>query len=146
VDELICDVVPLEACGMVLGSPYVYDRKAIFLREHNQYHLTKEGRKYVVHSHHIKGNQYLFTMEQLKKEDYARNTPMIVPNEAIDLKKETKMVVACRSSHTLLQDEFLLCILVKKNIHVSSFSVIFFMLLSLLMCSTWMVVNSEGCE
>jgi ABC-type Na+ efflux pump permease subunit len=56
------------------------------------------------------------------------------------------MVVACRSSHTLLQDEFLSCNLVKKNIHVGSFSVMFLILLSLLMFSTWMVVNSEGCE
>jgi hypothetical protein len=55
VDEVICDVVPLEACGMVLGSPYLYDHKAIFSREHNRYHLTKEGTKYVVHAHHVKG-------------------------------------------------------------------------------------------
>jgi hypothetical protein len=41
--EVTCDVVPLETCGMVLCSPYLYDRKAIFYREHNQYHLTKEG-------------------------------------------------------------------------------------------------------
>jgi hypothetical protein len=82
VDEVTCDVVPLEACGMVLGSPYLYDLKEIFFMEHNQYHLTKEGTKYVVHAHHIKGNQSLFTMEQLKKTTYARNTPMIVPNES----------------------------------------------------------------
>jgi hypothetical protein len=37
-DEVICDVVPLETCGVVLGSPYLYDREAIFFREHNQYH------------------------------------------------------------------------------------------------------------
>jgi hypothetical protein len=43
VDEVICDVVLLETCGMVLGSPYLYDRKAIFYREHNQYHLFKKG-------------------------------------------------------------------------------------------------------
>jgi hypothetical protein len=30
VDEVTCDVVPLSKCGMVLGSPYLYDRKAIF--------------------------------------------------------------------------------------------------------------------
>jgi len=41
VDEVTCDVMLLEACGMVLGSPYLYDRRAIFFREHNQYHLTK---------------------------------------------------------------------------------------------------------
>ena len=65
VDEVTCDVVPLEACGMVLGSPYLYDRKTIFFMEHNQYHLTKEGTKHVVHAHHIKGNQSLFTMEKI---------------------------------------------------------------------------------
>jgi hypothetical protein len=40
-DEVTCDVVPLNECGMVLGNPYLYDHKAIFYREHNQYHLTK---------------------------------------------------------------------------------------------------------
>jgi hypothetical protein len=32
VDEVTCDVMPLNECGMVLGSPYLYDRKAIFYR------------------------------------------------------------------------------------------------------------------
>jgi hypothetical protein len=27
VDEVTCDVVLLETCGMVLGSPYLYDHK-----------------------------------------------------------------------------------------------------------------------
>jgi hypothetical protein len=36
-DEVVCDVVPLNECGMVLGSPYLYDHKEIFYREHNQY-------------------------------------------------------------------------------------------------------------
>jgi hypothetical protein len=67
VNEVICDVVPLETCGMVFGNPYLYDRKEIFYKEHNQYHLTKEGAKYVLHVHHIKSNQSLLTMEQLKK-------------------------------------------------------------------------------
>jgi hypothetical protein len=30
VNEVICDVVPLETCGMVLGNPYLYDHKEIF--------------------------------------------------------------------------------------------------------------------
>jgi hypothetical protein len=146
VDELIGDVVSLEACAMVLVSPYLYDHKAIFFGEQKQYHLTKEGIKYVVHSHHIKGNQSLLTMEQLNKATYASNTPIIVPNEAVDLKQESKMVVACISNHNLLQDEFLLCKLVKKNIHVGSFSIMFLIWLSLLMFSTWMVVDSKRCE
>jgi hypothetical protein len=41
VDEVTCDVVPLSESGMVLGSPYLFDRKAIFYKANNQYHLTK---------------------------------------------------------------------------------------------------------
>jgi hypothetical protein len=109
VDEVICDVVPLETCGMVLGSPYLYDHKAIFYREHNQYHLTKEGNEYVVHAHHIKANQSLLTMEQLKKATYASNTPIIVPSKAVDLKHEHEMVVEWKFNHTLLQDKLMSC-------------------------------------
>jgi hypothetical protein len=67
VDEVTCDVVPLRQSGMVLGSPYLYDRKAIFYRTKNQYQLTKEGQDYVVHANHVKENKTLQTMEQLKK-------------------------------------------------------------------------------
>jgi hypothetical protein len=59
VDEITCDVVPLETCVMVLGSLYLYDRKAIFYREQNKYHLTKEDNEYVVHAHRIKANNLL---------------------------------------------------------------------------------------
>jgi hypothetical protein len=55
VDEVACDVVPLNECGMVSGCPYLYDRKAIFYKEQNQYHSIKEGNEYVVHAHHLKG-------------------------------------------------------------------------------------------
>jgi hypothetical protein len=105
VDEVICDVVSLETCGMVLGSPYLYDRKAIFYRDKNQYHLFKKGIKYVVHAHHIKSNQSLLTMEQLKKTTYASNTPIIVPSKAIDLEHEHEMVVVWEFNHTLLQNK-----------------------------------------
>jgi hypothetical protein len=73
---------------MVLGSPYLYDRKAIFYREKNQYHLTKAGQEYVVHAHHLKENTSLQTMERLRKAAHARNTPIIVSNQVIDLKQE----------------------------------------------------------
>ena len=32
VDEVKLDVIPLDICGMVLRSPYLYDRKEIFFR------------------------------------------------------------------------------------------------------------------
>jgi hypothetical protein len=52
-------------------------------------------------------------MEQLRKAAYSSNKN--VTPKLDDLKKESKMVVACRSNHTLLQDEFLSCKLVEKN-------------------------------
>jgi hypothetical protein len=88
VDEVTCDVVPLNECGMVLGSPYLYDRKEIFYRTNNQYQLTKTGQDYVVHAHHVKENKTLQTMEQLKKAVQASNKPIIVSNEVINLKQE----------------------------------------------------------
>ena len=37
VDEVEFDVVPLDICGIVLGRPYLYDRKEMFYRKHNQF-------------------------------------------------------------------------------------------------------------
>ena len=42
VDEVELDIVPLDICGIALGSPYLYDRKAIFYRA-NKYQLNKNG-------------------------------------------------------------------------------------------------------
>jgi len=117
---------------MVLGSPYLYDCKAIFYRTKNQYQLTKEGQDYVVHAHHVKENKTLQTMEQLKKAVKERNKPIIVSNEVIDLKKEQEMIVEWKINHRLLQDKLMSC---KYYKYISSFAVIFFML-SLVMFST----------
>jgi len=81
-------------------------------------------------------------MVQLKKADYASNTPIIVPSKELDLKHEHEIVVGWEFNHTFLQDKLMLCKPVK---HVGSVSVIF-MTLSLLMLSTWMVVASIRCE
>jgi hypothetical protein len=109
VDEVTCDVVPLSECGMVLGSPYLYDRKAIFYMTKNQYHLTKAGQEYVVHAHHVKANKTLQTMEQLNKATQASNTPIIVSSQVIDLKQEHEMIVEWKINHSLLQDKLMAC-------------------------------------
>jgi hypothetical protein len=81
-------------------------------------------------------------MEQLRKVAYTSNIPIIVPSKVVDLKHEHEMVVGCEFNHTFLQDKLMLCKPIK---HIGSFSVIF-MILSLLMFSTWMVVDSVRCE
>ena len=142
VDKVTCDVVPLSECGMVLGSPYLYDHKAIFYRTKNQYQFTKVGQDYVVHAHRVKANKTLQTMEQLKKAVQASNKPIIVSNEVIDLKKEQDMVVEWKINHKLLQDKLMLCRYFK---YISSFAVVFLML-SLAMFSTWMIVALVRCN
>jgi len=43
---VVVDVVPLDVCGVLLGSPYLYVRDAIFMRRVNQYRLVKDGKAY----------------------------------------------------------------------------------------------------
>ena len=37
IDEVEVDVVPLDGCGVVFGSPYMYKMDAIFMRRENTY-------------------------------------------------------------------------------------------------------------
>eukprot|EP00253_Pinus_taeda_P030208 PITA_30208 len=46
VEEVELDIIPLDICGIVLGSPYLYDRKIIFYRAENRYLLVKDGIEY----------------------------------------------------------------------------------------------------
>ena len=95
----------------------------------------------MVHPHHVKENKTLQTMEQLKKAAQARNAPIIVSNQVIDLKQEHEMIVEWKINHSLLQDRIMSC---KYYKHINSYAVIFLML-SLVMLSTWMIVASVKC-
>jgi hypothetical protein len=59
--------MPLEICGIVLGSPYLFDRKTIFYREENKYHIFKNEIKYIVRAHHIKTNVSLVSTGRMKR-------------------------------------------------------------------------------
>ena len=45
IDDVDLDVISLDICGIVLGSPYLYDRDAVFYRKEHMYHLKKYGIK-----------------------------------------------------------------------------------------------------
>jgi hypothetical protein len=81
-------------------------------------------------------------MEQLKRTNHARNTSIIVPNQAIYLKQEHEIIVEWNFNHTFLQDKLMSC---KYYKHISLFEVIFLML-SLLLLSTWVIVASVRCD
>ena len=61
IDEVDLDVIPLDICGVVLGSPYIYDRK-----EH-KYHLKKDGIEYIIRAHKTKTCLDLVTTNQMKR-------------------------------------------------------------------------------
>lgn len=56
IDTVELDVVPFDIAGIVLGSPYLFDRKAIFHRHENKYHLFKDGKEFIVRAHRKKTN------------------------------------------------------------------------------------------
>jgi hypothetical protein len=66
-DEVDLDVVSLDICGIVLGSPYLYDRKSIFFRHENKYHLTKGGVEYIVRAHNMRVNTTLVSAGKMKR-------------------------------------------------------------------------------
>ena len=61
IDEVDLDVIPLDICGVVLGSPYLYDRDVVFHRKEHKYHLKKDGIEYIFRAHKIKTHLDLVT-------------------------------------------------------------------------------------
>jgi hypothetical protein len=66
IDEVELDVIPLDICGIVLGSPYLYDRRDIFHHHENKYNLFKNGVEYIVKGHKEKLNLSLVNVGQMK--------------------------------------------------------------------------------
>jgi hypothetical protein len=48
IDEVILDVVPLDMCCVVFGSPYIYMRDEIFMRRAQSNCLIKDGKSYII--------------------------------------------------------------------------------------------------
>lgn len=67
IDEVELDIVSLDICGIVLGSPYFFDWKAIFYRHENKYHIFKDGIEYIVRAHRKKMNLSLVSVGQMKR-------------------------------------------------------------------------------
>jgi hypothetical protein len=67
IDEVDLDVVLLDICGIVLGSPYLYDRKAVFFPHENKYHLTKRGVEYIVRAHNMRVHTTLVSVGKMKR-------------------------------------------------------------------------------
>jgi hypothetical protein len=67
IDELDLDILSFDICGIVLGSPYLYDRKVILFFHENKYHLTKGVVEYIVRSHSTRVNTTLISAGKMKR-------------------------------------------------------------------------------
>jgi hypothetical protein len=67
IDEVELDVVPLDVCGVVFGSPYMYTRDVIFMRRDNRYQIIKDWKPYIINTHKFKSNISLVSANQAKK-------------------------------------------------------------------------------
>ncbi|KAL6345333.1 hypothetical protein AAG906_015816 [Vitis piasezkii] len=47
-DEAWCDVIPMTVCHMLLGRPWLYDRKVLYDGYANTYSFTFKGKKFVL--------------------------------------------------------------------------------------------------
>ena len=47
-DEILCDVVPMDACHILLGRPWQFDRDVIHRGRSNEYELNHQGKKIVL--------------------------------------------------------------------------------------------------
>jgi len=87
IDEVEVYVGPLDICGIALGNLYLYDRKAIFHRHENKYHLFKDGVEYIVRAHRKKLNLSLVNAGKMKRLVNSSNNfllVMIKPKNDID--------------------------------------------------------------
>jgi hypothetical protein len=62
-DYVDCDVVPMEACSLLLGRPWQYDTNSLHHGRSNHYSLIFKGQKIIIHP---------MTPEQIVKDDLAR--------------------------------------------------------------------------
>ena len=60
-------MVPLEISNIILGSPYFYDKKAVFYFHENTYSLFKDGVEYIVRAHCKKLNISLVNAGKMKR-------------------------------------------------------------------------------
>jgi len=88
VNEVELDVVPLDICRIVIGSPYLYDRKSIFFWEHNKYHLFKYGIKYIVKDHKMKNDLFVAATGKMKMLVNASNVLSFMSIKYCDLGNE----------------------------------------------------------
>ena len=92
-DYTDCDVVPMEACSLLLGRPWQYDTDCLHHGRTNHYSLLFKGKKIILHP---------MTPEQIVKDDIARATKALKqcqqqPAPSKEIKLHAPVLLATRA-------------------------------------------------
>ena len=106
-DYADCDVVPMEACSLLLGRPWQYDIDSVHHGHSNYYSFMFKGHKIILHP---------MTPEQILKDDIARATksakllksPPVAPAQP-EIKLHNPILFATRADFDELHDDNLPC-------------------------------------
>jgi hypothetical protein len=92
-DFVECDVIPMEACSLLLGRPWQYDTDSLHHVRSNFYSLMFKGQKIIIHP---------MTPEQIVKDDLARaakNAKQLAssPSATSEIKLHNPILLASRA-------------------------------------------------
>ena len=105
-DFVDCDVIPMEACSLLLGRPWQYDTDSLHHGRSNHYSFMFKGQKIIIHP---------MTPQQIVKDDLvraARNTKKLEPSPSTstpEIKLNAPVLLATRADFDDLRDAHLPC-------------------------------------
>ncbi|WVZ70704.1 hypothetical protein U9M48_019347 [Paspalum notatum var. saurae] len=104
-DFVDCDVIPMEACSLLLGRPWQYDTDSLHHGRSNHYSFMFKGQKIIIHP---------MTPEQIVKDDLARaakTAKQLDPSPSInsEIKLNAPVLLATRADFADLRDSHLPC-------------------------------------
>ena len=105
-DFVDCDVIPMEACSLLLGRPWQYDTDSLHHGRSNHYSFMFKGQKIIIHP---------MTPAQIVKDDLARaarSTKNLEPSPSTstpEIKLNAPVLLATRADFDDLRDAHLPC-------------------------------------
>ena len=104
-DFVDCDVIPMEACSLLLGRPWQYDTDSLHHGRSNHYSFIFKGQKIIIHP---------MTPEQIVKDDLARaaiTAKQLDPSPSVpsEIKLKAPVLLATRADFDDLHGAHLPC-------------------------------------
>ena len=96
----------VEISGIVLGSPYLYDRKAVFHHHENKYHLFKYGIQYIVRAHKKKTSFPLIHAGEMKRIENASQNLTLLMIKNRDALNQTFQKYALKEQVDLIEVDY----------------------------------------